>query len=242
MNRHILIENMLRFGTRNLSLAAKRNLIAEAAQPVWADQVTYKGKKHAVIASAWDDSSSIVATDSFISQKIREAGATADNWVLLQTAANTTADPAYEDISAAQLKMRWSEGIWMFVSGDNVTVDGSAGVQMAAGSERDTEDSWFTAGIRGGIITRFVDGDAPYKIDIRWNGKRINGIHDDKTTQTMIAQIIGGDQLVARYVTERPMEPEQFADFLDCDNMREVAEKLAKAIGAQFKTETVNAY
>ena len=99
--RNILKENMLRFNTKNLKKTTTRNMIKESVEPSQQDTVTLNGKQHAVIASKWD-ASSINPNDTFTADQISRAGANSTNWVLLQTS-NGSYDPAYDDLSSAQL-------------------------------------------------------------------------------------------------------------------------------------------
>jgi len=116
--RNILKENMLRFNTKNLKNSTTRNMILESVQPSIEDMVTLNGKQHAVIASAWDESS-IDPNDTFTASKISEAGANANNWVLLQTS-NGSYDVAYDDLAGDQLSEEWNDGAWMFASADDL--------------------------------------------------------------------------------------------------------------------------
>ena len=121
MKKNILAENMLRFGTKNLTPVTKRRIL-ESMEPKQEDVVTYNGKKYAVLASAWDESS-LEPNDPWIAQKIKEAGADETNWVLLQTGKY---DNAYDDLSNEQLKYRWDAGIFEFVPADKLSKHMSA--------------------------------------------------------------------------------------------------------------------
>ena len=117
MKINILKENMLRFGTKNLTNSTRRKL-NESVQPRQEDMVTLNGKQHAVLASAWDESS-ISPNDSFTANKIREAGANSTNWVLLQKAPGSY-DRAYDDLGPDQLRSQWNGGAWMFAPADKL--------------------------------------------------------------------------------------------------------------------------
>lgn len=103
-------------------------------EPRQEDMVTLNGKQHAVLASAWDEAS-IEPNDSFTANKIREAGANADNWVLLQKAPGSY-DSAYDDLGPSQLRSQWNGGAWMFVSADKLQPAG------ASTSAATTDKSW----------------------------------------------------------------------------------------------------
>jgi hypothetical protein len=138
MNINILKENMLRFNTKNLKNSTTRNMIKESVQPRMEDMVTLNGKQHAVVASAWDESS-IDPNDAFTASKIREAGAGANNWVLLQTSTYSY-DSAYDDLAGDQLRAQWNDGKWMFVSADKLQPATNAAPTATQSTTRD--GSW----------------------------------------------------------------------------------------------------
>jgi len=90
-----------------------------SVQPKIEDMVTLNGKQHAVVASAWDESS-IDPNDAFTANLIRRAGAGANNWVLLQATPGMTYDLAYDDLAGDQLRAQWNDGKWMFASADKL--------------------------------------------------------------------------------------------------------------------------
>ena len=146
MKKNILAENMLRFGTKNLSEANLQDLenigfggsrdpkTGNTLQLSQEDMVTFNGKQHAVLASAYDKAS-IEPNDSFTANKIREAGANPVNWVLLQATPGPY-DSAYDDLGPDQLRSQWDYGSWMFVSADKLQPAG------ASTSANLTDKSW----------------------------------------------------------------------------------------------------
>ena len=130
MKKNILAENMLRFGTKNLSEANLQDLenigfggprdpkTGNRLQLSQEDMVTFNGKQHAVLASAYDEAS-IEPNDSFTANKIREAGANPVNWVLLQATPGPY-DRAYDDLGPDQLRSQWNDGAWMFAPADKL--------------------------------------------------------------------------------------------------------------------------
>ena len=149
MKKNILAENMLRFGTKNLTPGSRRKL-NESVQPRQEDMVTLNGKQHAVLASAWDESS-IDPNDSFVANKIRQAGANPTNWVLLQKAPGSY-DSAYDDLGPSQLRAQWNGGAWMFAPADKLQPAGASTSVTATTLE---PGSWeaFTAAIANRINT-----------------------------------------------------------------------------------------
>jgi len=149
----ILAENMLRFGTKNITSAIRRKLL-ESVQPRQEDMVTLNGKQHAVLASAWDESS-IDPNDTFTASKIREAGANPTNWVLLQATPGTY-DSAYDDLGPSQIQMQWNNGAWMFAAADKLQPANASSSVTATTLE---PESWeaFTAAIANRINTNKND-------------------------------------------------------------------------------------
>ena len=149
MKKNILAENMLRFGTKNLTPGSRRKL-NESVQPRQEDMVTFNGKQHAVLASAWDESS-LEPNDAFTASKIRQAGANADNWVLLQKTPGSY-DRAYDDLGSDQLRAQWNDGAWMFAPADKLQPAGASTSVTATTLE---PGSWeaFTAAIANRINT-----------------------------------------------------------------------------------------
>ena len=137
MKINILKENMLRFGTKNLTTSTRRKL-NESVQPRQEDMVTLNGKQHAVVASAWSESS-INPNDAFTANLIRSAGASANNWVLLQTSTNSY-DRAYDDLGPDQLRSQWNDGAWMFASADKLQPATNAASTATQSTTRD--GSW----------------------------------------------------------------------------------------------------
>ena len=93
-------------------------------KPRQGDMVTLNGKQHAVLASAWDESS-INPNDAFTANLIRRAGASANNWVLLQKTPGSY-DRAYDDLGPDQLRSQWNDGAWMFAPADKLQPAGSS--------------------------------------------------------------------------------------------------------------------
>jgi len=116
MKKINLAENMLRFGVKNLNESSRRKLIKESndIQPGFGDMVTYQGKTYAVITSAWDNVG-FESNEPFIAEKIQQAGATQDNWVLIQTRPNVPVDQAYSEITSNQIENDWNQNIYKFV-------------------------------------------------------------------------------------------------------------------------------
>ena len=87
-------------------------------EPRQEDMVTLNGKQHAVLASAWDESS-INPNDAFTANLIRRAGASANNWVLLQKTPGSDYR-ADDDLGPDQLRSQWNGGAWMFAPADKL--------------------------------------------------------------------------------------------------------------------------
>ncbi len=153
MKKNILAENMLRFGTKNITSAIRRKLL-ESVQPRQEDMVTLNGKQHAVLASAWDESS-IDPNDTFTASKIREAGANPTNWVLLQATPGPY-DSAYDDLGSNQLRAQWNSGAWMFAPAAKLQPANASSSVTATTLE---PGSWeaFTAAIANRINTNKND-------------------------------------------------------------------------------------
>ena len=166
MKKNILAENMLRFGTKNLSEANLQDLenigfggprdpkTGNRLQLSQEDMVTFNGKQHAVLASAYDEAS-IEPNDSFTANKIREAGANPTNWVLLQATPGPY-DSAYDDLGPDQLRSQWNSGAWMFANADKLQ-PASAGSSVTATTLEPGSWEAFTAAIANRINTNKND-------------------------------------------------------------------------------------
>ena len=145
-----LIANFKEINGINESISSTRRKLSESVQPSQEDMVTFNGKQHAVLASAWDESS-INPNDSFTANKIRQAGANPTNWVLLQAAPGPY-DYAYDDLGPDQLRSQWNTGAWMFVPADKLQPASASSSATATTLE---PGSWeaFTAAIANKINT-----------------------------------------------------------------------------------------
>jgi len=154
MKKINLAENMLRFGVKNLNEASRHKLIkeADASQPKFGDMVTYQGKSYAVIASAYDNVG-FESTDPFIAAKIRQARATQDNWVLLQTRPNVPVDQAYSEITSDQIEYDWNQNIFMFVPVTNLKMSSSTNQSATASTKLNGSWEEFMAAIANEINT-----------------------------------------------------------------------------------------